>query len=218
MQASEIIIKGRANISQKPDCIKLLIRLKAKSIEYGVTMGMLNESVNQAIEAMLTVGVDEDPQTDSYSIEENWEDPYDHSKRKFIGYEGQQNLIVRMALDMTMLGELFKALSSLKTKPSIHTYFEVRDPVKMQAEARYKAIEASRLAANEIATQLGVTLKEIKSVKYDMPLSISSSSLSIEMDDTLQVFGAPDAKASMPIINPTEIESRDDITIIWNIQ
>ena len=143
MEASEIIVKGRANVSQKPDCIKLLIRVKAQSSEYGVTMQMLNEAVQQALEVILSVGVDEDPQTDSYAIEENWADPYEHSKRKFIGYEGEQHLAVRMPLDMTMLGEVLKELSSLKTKPSVHTYFEVRDPSKMQAEARHKAIKAS---------------------------------------------------------------------------
>jgi uncharacterized protein YggE len=217
METSEIIVKGRANISQRPDCIKLLIRVKAQSSEYGVTMQMLNEAVQQALEAILSVGVDEDPQTDSYAIEEDWADPYEHSKRKFIGYEGEQQLAVRMPLDMTMLGEVLKELSSLKTKPSVHTYFEVRDPSKMQAEARHKAIEASRLAADDIAAQLGVNLGKVKSVKYDMPLSIQSSSLSIDMDEALQVFGAPEGKASMPIINPTEIESRDDITIVWSI-
>jgi uncharacterized protein YggE len=123
-----------------------------------------------------------------------------------------------MPLNMTMLSEVLKELSSLKTKPSVHTYFEVRDPSKMQAEARHKAIEASRLAAYDIVAQLGVNLGKVKSVKYDMPLSVQSSSLSINMDETLQVFGAPDGKASMPIINPTEIENRDDIIIIWNIR
>lgn len=218
MEASEIIVKGRANVSQKPDCIKLLIRVKAQSIQYGATIDMLNDSVNKALEAMAAVGVDEEPQTDNYSIEENWADPYDHSKRRFIGYEGEQLLSVRMPFDMIMLGEALKELSSLKTKPSVHTYFEVRDPSKMQAEARHKAIEASKFAANDIAVQLGVNLGKVKSVKYDMPLSVQSSSLNIDMDETLQVFGAPDGKASMPIINPAEIENRDDITIIWNIQ
>jgi uncharacterized protein YggE len=87
----------------------------------------------------------------------------------------------------------------------------------MQAEARHKAIKASKLAANDIAVQLGVNLGKVKSVKYDMPLSIQSSSLNIDMDETLQAFGAPDGKASMPIINPTEIESSDNITIVWSI-
>jgi uncharacterized protein YggE len=215
MKASEIIVKGRANVSQKPDCIKLLIRVKAQSIGYGVTIDMLNESVNKALEAMAAVCVDEEPQTDNYSIEENWADPYDHSKRRFIGYEGEQQLSVRMPLDMTMLGEVLKKLSSVKTNPSVHTYFEVRDPAIMQAEARRKSIEASKLAANEIAAQLGVTLKEVKSVKYDMPFGVPTSSLSINLDDTLQAFGAPEGKASLPNINPAVIESRDEITIIW---
>ncbi|MCF8147583.1 MAG: SIMPL domain-containing protein [Sulfuritalea sp.] len=213
---TDIIVTGRANVSQKPDCINLHIRLKAQGVDYGTTLEKLNAGVEHTLSSIQAVGVNEEPETASYSIEEDWADPYDERKKKFLGYVSEQMLTVRLPLDMQMLGKVLEFLSDQEIKPSVHTYFEVRDPLKMQAEARQKAIEAAALAANDIAAQLGLSLSCVKSVKYDMPFGGSGSSLNIDMDNSL-VMCAPEGQASFsPQINPTAVKSSDDIVITWN--
>lgn len=213
---TDIIITGRANVSQKPDCINLHIRLKAQGVDYGTTLEKLNAAVQHTLQSIQAVGVDEEPQTASYSVEEDWADPYDDRKKKFLGYVSEQMLTVRIPLDMQMLGKVLENLSDQETKPSVHLYFEVRDPLKMQAEARHKAIEAAALAANDIAAQLGLSLAAVKSVKYDMPFGGSGSTLNIDMDDSLEAMSEPIAKASFaPQINPEDVTSRDTILITW---
>ena len=215
---TDIIITGRANVSQKPDCINLHIRLKAQGVDYGTTLEKLNAAVQHTLQSIQAVGVDEEPQTASYSVEEDWADPYDDKKKKFLGYLSEQMLTVRIPLDMQMLGKVLENLSEQETKPSVHTYFEVRDPLKMQAEARHKAIEAAALAANDIAAQLSLSLTGVKSVKYDMPFGGTGSTLNIDMDDSL-VMCAPEGQASFsPQINPTAVKSSDDIEITWYCQ
>ena len=218
MQNTDIIIKGNASVSNKPDCISLSIELKANAFDYGTTVETLNDAVSQALKAMLAIGVDEEPVTDKYSVDESWSNPYhdDTKTRTFLGYEGEQRLRVRMPLDMEMLGEALKLLSSQKIKPSVTTNFEVRDPTKMQAEARQKAIQAAKLAANDIATQLGLNIVGVKSVRYDMPFGSNRSRLDIDMDDMVHGMSSGPARASFtPNINPSDIQSHDDIVIIW---
>jgi uncharacterized protein YggE len=215
---TDIVITGRANVSQKPDCINLHIRLKAQGMDYGTTIEKLNAAVQHTLQSIQAVGVDEEPQTASYSVEEDWADPYDDRKKKFLGYVSEQMLTVRIPLDMQMLGKVLSFLSDQETKPSVHTYFEVRDPLKMQAEARHKAIEAAALAANDIAAQLNLNLSSVKSVKYDMPFGGSGSTLNIDMDDSL-VMCAPEGQASLsPQIYPAAVKRTDEITIIWSIK
>jgi uncharacterized protein YggE len=213
---TDIIITGRAKVSQKPDCINLHIRLKAQGVDYGTTLEKLNAAVEHTLQAIQTIDVNEEPQTESYSIEENWADRYDDKKRKLIGYEGEQMLTIRIPLDMQILGNVLKQLSEQETKPSVHSYFEVRDPLKLQAEARHKAIEAAGLAATDIAAQLGLSLTAVKSVKYEVPFGGSASTLNIDMDGSLEAMGEPNVKASLsPLINPIMAESSDNIVIAW---
>jgi uncharacterized protein YggE len=216
---TDIIITGRANVSQKPDCINLHIRLKAQGVDYGTTLAKLNTAVEHTLHTIHVVGVDEEPETASYSIEEDWADPYDEKKKKFLGYVSEQMLTVRIPLDTQMLGKVLEFLSDQETKPSVHTYFEVRDPLKMQAEARHKAIKEAQLAAQDIATQLGLNLEGVKSVKYEMPFGMVGSTLNMDMDDSLEPLGAPECMVSFsPQINPVKAKINDAIIISWLAQ
>jgi uncharacterized protein YggE len=213
MQATEIIVNGHANVSQQPDCIRLQIRLKSEALEYAATIENLNKAVKSTLNGLSSVGIDEEPQTTIYSIEENWEHPYDDDKRKFVGFKGEQSMSVRMPLNMEMLNLVLKLLSSQASKPSVRSYFEVRDLSGLQAEARHKAIESASLAAQDIANQLGLILKGVKSVEYGMPTNTPSSVLSIDHDDGMD---DSQVKASLsPIINPAAVKGSDDISITW---
>lgn len=213
MQATEIIVNGHANVSQQPDCIRLQIRLKSEGLDYASTIENLNKAVKSTLSGLSSAGIEEEPQTTTYSIEENWEHPYDDDKRKFVGFKGDQSMSVRMPLNMEMLGSVLKQLSSQAFKPSVRSYFEVRDLTRLQTEARHKAIESASLAAQDIAQQLGLSLQGVKSVEYGMPTNAPSSLLSIEHDDGMDDFSV---KASLaPIINPAAVKGSDDISITW---
>lgn len=212
MQTTEIIVRGRANVSQKPDSISLLIEVKSKGFDHSTAVKKLNDNVKAVIDGLKTAGVRDEPETTSYEIEEEWENQYDVAKRRFIGFEGNQTLTVLMNLDIEMLGLVLKLLGSQQTKPTIRSTFVVKDHSRLQAEARHKAIEAARSAATDIARQMGMSLQGIKNVEYVMPHNSPTRSLSIEHDDDM----VGQAKASfVPVINPQAVASSDDISITW---
>jgi hypothetical protein len=69
------------------------------------------------------------------------------------------------------------------------------------------------LAAQDIANQLGLILKGVKSVEYGMPTNTPSNVLSIDHDDGMD---DSQVKASLsPIINPAAVKGSDDISITW---
>jgi len=208
---TEIAIDGKATVVAKPDTISLLIRMSAKAPSYTDTVQKLNEGAREVSGALTECKVLGRPQTREYSVDEDWQHQYDDTKRKFIGYVGVQQLVVDFAIDMNVLGNVLQGLGATDIKPSVSTYFKVKDQATMFAQARKNAMTAATLTANDMAVQMRLKIVGVKSMQYNMSSDGSPHSLHLAYEsDSLAK-----ASFSMPEIVPEEVSNTVNVSIVW---
>ena len=208
---TEIAIDGKATVVAVPDTISLLIRMSAKAPSYADTVKKLNEGAREVSGALTECKVLGRAQTREFSVDEDWQHQYDDTKRKFIGYVGVQQLVVDFSIDMNLLGNVLQGLGATEIKPSVSTYFEVKDQTAILKEARQKALEAATTTAHEMATQMGLNIVGVKSVQYSMTREAAPHSLHVAFE------GESLAKMSysMPEIVPEEVSNTVSVSGIW---
>ena len=219
-EMAEITVRGNAIVSTRPDLLVLSCTLKSYAAEYGDCISRLNKATDEFTKILKKIGVQKEPQTSNFSIEERWKDPYGDN-RKFDGYEGSHKLESSTSIDMAIIDEVIRYVTLMESdeKPEIRFSFEIENVAAAQAEARQLAIELAKNSAEKIVKQLGIRLTKIKKIEYTLPIGLGSRSLSFEAD----VMCAPDstdgARASyMPSINPEDVSTRDGVEITWECE
>jgi uncharacterized protein YggE len=208
---TEIAIDGKATVVAVPDTISLLIRMSAKAPSYADTVQKLNEGARKASDTLAECKILSQAQTREYSVDEDWQHQYDDAKRKFIGYVGVQQLVVEFPIDMNVLCNVLQGLGATEIKPSVNTYFEVKDQTAIIQEARQKALQAATATAHQMATQMGLSIVGVKSVQYSMTREAAPHSLHVAFE------GESLAKMSysMPEIIPEEVSNTVNVSGTW---
>lgn len=208
---TEITVDGKATISAEPDTISLLIGINQRAGTYADAVEKLNEAGRSVSVALSNSGVADKAKTREFSINEDWEHKFDSDKRKLIGYEGVQQLVVDFPLNMGTLGKVLQEMGEVECRPSINTYFKVLDQAAMYQTARREALQAAATTASEIAEQLELTVTGIKTVTHAMARDESKFSLHVafESNPSLQ------ASLSVPDVVPEEVSSTVSISVVF---
>ena len=208
---TEITVDGKATVVAIPDTISLLIRVGSKATEYTEAVQRLNEGARAVAQTLASCGVIDKPQTREYAVNEEWADRFDDAKRRLIGYEGVQQLVVDFPIDMKVLGGVLQGLGAIATRPTVDTYFQVKDQTGILQQARKDALDAATATAHDMAEQMGLKIVGVKSVKHSMSRDASPHSLHVAFEgDSMSKMSY-----SMPDIVPEEVSNTASVSVTW---
>lgn len=208
---TEIAVDGKATVVAIPDTISLLIRVAVNALEYTDAVEKLNTGAKDVTKVLAACDVSKLPQTREYAVSEDWEDKYDAAKRKLIGHEGVQQLVVDFPMDMTKLAKILHGMGAIDCHPEVNTYFEVADQTGMFAQARKNALDAATATANDMAAQMGLKIVGVKSIKHNMTRDGSPHSLHVAYDSNC----IAKASFSLPEIVPEEVSNTANVSVTW---
>jgi uncharacterized protein YggE len=208
---TEIAVDGKATVVAAPDTICLLIRVSVRAVEYADTLNKLNTGCSDVTNVLAGSAISMAPQTREYAVEEEWDNKYEAAKRKLIGYEGVQQLVVDFPMDMQKLGKVLQGLGVIECHPSVDTYFQVADQTTMFAQARKNAIDAATATANDMAAQMGLKIVGVKSMKHHMTAEGSPHSLHVAFEDNCLAH----ASFAMPEIVPEEVSNTANVSVVF---
>jgi uncharacterized protein YggE len=208
---TEIAVDGKATVVTVPDTISLLIRVNVRATEYADALHKLGTGCSDVTSVLAGCAISKAPQTREYSVQEDWDNKYDAAKRKLIGYEGVQQLVVDFPMDMQKLGKALHGLGAIDCHPSVDTYFEVADQTAMFAQARKNALTAATATAEDMAAQMGLKIVGVKSMKHSMTREGSPHSLHVGFDDNCLAH----ASFVMPEIVPEEVSNTANVSVAW---
>ncbi len=208
---TEISVDGKATVVAIPDTISLLIRVGSKATDYTEAVQRLNEGASAVAQTLASCGVVDKPQTREYAVNEEWADRFDDAKRRLIGYEGVQQLVVDFPIDMKVLGGVLQGLGAIATRPTVDTYFQVKDQTGILQQARQAALYAATATAHDMAAQMGLKIVGVKSVKHSMSRDASPHSLHVAFEgDSMSKMSY-----SLPDIAPEEVSNMANVSVIW---
>lgn len=208
---TEISVDGNATFVSVPDTVRLLIRLSAKAQNYSCAVEKINAGARDVNAALVSCGVVNLPQTREYAVEEDWVNKYDDEKRRLVGYEGVQQLVVDFPIDMEKIGKVLQALGNIDIHPSVDAYFEVKDQTEMLKHARREALDAATATAHNMATQMGLKIVGLKTVQHAMSGRGSRHSLHVAYESDFLVKSS----LSIPEIVPEEVSNTANVSVTW---
>ncbi|NLP37563.1 MAG: SIMPL domain-containing protein [Firmicutes bacterium] len=213
----KLTVKGVGKISVKPDLIVVKMELSSLRPDYQETMELAAQSVKALQEAIQAVGfTKEDLKTTNFSLDIHYEKAYDHAgnyKSKFVGYLCEQELKLEFAYDLTLLPAVLAAIAQAPVNPQLELKFTVKDKTAVQEKLLVKATENARQKAEILTKAAGVSLGKLLSIDYNWSEIQLYSSTRYIMEDNPYVL----AEASVPEIEPDEINVSDAVTFVWEL-
>jgi uncharacterized protein YggE len=208
---TEISVDGKATVAATPDTISLIIRAVANAPEYDDKMQKLNAGAREIAHVLAECGITNAPQTREYSVDEDWVNKYDETKRKLVGYEGVQQVVVDFPIDMARLGRVLQGLGAIDLHPSVTTNFEVKDQSGMLQQARKNALNAATVTAHDMAAQMGLKIVGVKSVNHSMSKEAEPHSLHVDYDGQMLAK----MSYSLPEVLPEEVANTANVSVTW---
>lgn len=213
-----ITVKGIGKVNAKPDLIVLSIHLEARHMEYDSTMNAATIALEQIQNAITTVGFKkEDLKTIDLEINPNFESQRDNNgnyNKIFLGYICTHRLKLEFDFEMKRLSRLFSILSKCSTKPEFSVMFSVKDKEAVSKALLINAVENAKAKAEILAEASGVKLGKIITIDYNWSeIQFNSLTRYNSIDQVQSCVEAPSLD-----IEPDDINVRDTITFVWEIQ
>ena len=211
MDPRTIRIKGRGEISVKPDTIRLNIELEGLKKDYESAMKLWAKQTRIVQETLKPLGFGpEDLKTLSFNIDTSYSRTKD-GQRIFEGYEFTQEMKLELPLDNRLLGKVLYALADCSADPVIHISFTAKDKGGVKNQLLEKAVEDAKEKAALLSHAAGVALGSILSIDY------SWSEINIESRSYIE-DGCIGSSPSLDVdFSPEDIDLSDTVTVVWEI-
>lgn len=142
-------------------------------------------------------------------------------EQKLLGYSYQHEMKVSFDIDNQRLGRILYTLAHAKQiTPQFSVSYSVKDSETAKNLLLENAIKDAKDKAETMARAAGVALGKIKNIDYSWgAINFESTRLGgdafVCCDDEMEEFDV-DASYNMDI-TPTDIETSDNVTLIWEI-
>lgn len=154
-----IVINGEGKVTAKPDLARIDLGVQTDGTTVKDTQTKNTQKMNDIINAMKTLGIDaKDIQTTNYSIYPRTD--WNNGKTTIIGYTVSQNVTVKIR-DLDKIGDAIGKAGDLGANQVGGIQFTIDDPTSLQDDARGKAIADARKKAEQLASQLGLTIVKV---------------------------------------------------------
>jgi len=215
-QTSTLKVKGEATVSAIPALMNVIIPLQAKAASYESTSDQLTKTYNDLSAALVKAGIVEEAiKSNSMSINADYQ--YMERQRKLVGYMGS----IRLSIELERSQENMNAIvNTLKNEAFNFGYtfnFSLSEAQKSELleEALTKAVEDGKRKAEILSNALEVRILTLQEVNYGY---IDGGRDVFEpqylRNDAMEMKAA---SGEAPSLNPTEIEVRKEVGLIWKV-
>jgi len=205
-----ISIDGEGKVTAKPDLahVSLGVQTDAATVKDAQAQNTLK--MNAIIAAIKGMKVDEkDIQTSNYNIYPRYD--YSNGKQNIIGYTVSQNVDVKVR-NLDDVGSILAKAGELGANQVGGVQFTIDDPKALQAEARLKALADARKKADEIASQLGLTIVKV------VTFSESSGNGPGPMPFALMAKSADGEAVPSPQIESGSLDVMSNVTVTFEVR
>lgn len=211
--SNELVAGGNATMKVMPDIAVLSITVEKENAVEKKAIKELNEEVDKLITLLIKMGFSQkNIRISGYEIQKS---EYSEDKK----YKASNSLSIEFALDNKLLDAFYGELQSGDYN-NIDVDFETKLSGELEKASKQKlvqlAIKDAKENAENIATTLGVKLKEIKSVtKFTVsgPLERSASGIAY----AAAAMMSPPKVTAFAKYEVEEKELEEDITIVYEI-
>lgn len=211
-----ITVRGKGNVSERPDLVEIGMNLESKNYDYEEAMVMASQSIQVLADKVESLGFDrKDLKTASFDIDtdyERYKDADDSYRSRFVGYLVQQRLNLSFDFDSEKLGEVLKGISETSARPKLSIRFSVKDKELLEEKLLADAAKNARRRAEVLTEASGVTLGDLLSIDYDWSELHLYSDVRVD-SDRLQA-----ESLSMPEMEPENVEVGDTVRFRWEIK
>lgn len=193
---STITVSGTAEVLATPDIATFSFTVSEVAETPEEAQKVISEKVSIILDGLDSLEIDEkDIKTNSYTISPRYEWVNEttrpsyfvpEGKRIVTGYTVSQSVEVKLR-DIDMASEALTLFAEQGVNNLYGPQFEIDEPEELQAEARKEAIDDAQQKAEELASDLGVTLGDIVSfnentggyypiARYRMDTAVAESS------------------------------------------
>lgn len=165
-----ITVSGEGEVFAVPDLATFTVSVEEKADEVSDAQKVATEKSNAILAALRAAGIeDKDIKTTSYNVYPNYQwiqAPCSSrgycppGEQKLDGYTVSQSIEVKVR-QTDKAGEVLASVGSLGASNVSGLSFTIDDEDQLQADAREKAIDDAREKAEELASQLGVSIVRI---------------------------------------------------------
>jgi len=215
-----ITVKGRGNVSARPDYIVLSLSIETLSKTYDRAMADASERIKKLQDATVFVGYEKsDLKTTSFNVQtryENVKDRQGNYKREFSGYACSYRLKLAFDFDSKQLAKVISTIANCGAQPEISIAFTVKNPERMSEELLINATENAKTKAEILCKASGNALGQLLNIDYNWGELNVFSRTSYDVEDCIQPLMAM-SKCAAPEIEPDDIDVSDTVAFTWEI-
>ena len=210
-----ISVKGVGRIEVEPDRVVLSFSVESLDRNYAESINGLNARVNRLRSVLEPLGIDrKELKTSSFSVgtERGTERRYDEETEEylFVGYEARHGLTLRLPMDQNKLNSILNEIAAECIEAEFNIHFESSDKKGAQERLLKKAVSDAEFKASVLAEATGMKLGRILSMDHRWS-EISFTSTGYMMESRAE----KGMMCSAPDIEPSEIQARDTVELVW---
>ena len=213
-----IRVKGKGNISVKPDMIRIDIIANEVCKEYDEVIEKSALCIKKIKETVGRAGIsDKELKTVKFDVDSNYEsyrDKNSNYKSRLVGFQYTQKFYIQFPNDNSQLGKILYELSHCDINIEFSIKHTVKDITVVKNELLAKAVEDSKIKAEILSKAFGVILGDIINIDYSWgEIEIYS--------EPIQNYYLAESTISEPYnidIEADDIDVQDTVTIVWEIR
>ncbi|TCI51448.1 MULTISPECIES: SIMPL domain-containing protein [unclassified Exiguobacterium] len=212
-----ITVKGTGKVSAKPDLIVVKMELTSKAVRYEETMNEAATAVARLQKVLGQAGFDKTAlKTTDFSIDTDYESYRDEDgnyKSRFRGYVCEQRTKLEFDLDTKRLSDVIQSVTNSMADPKLSIKFTIKDSDVVSDALLASAAESALHRAELLTKAAGARLGELKRIDYTWGELHLYSPTNLVFHE--EVFHS---QASMPELQPDDIDLSDTATFVWAIE
>lgn len=163
----EIIVEGKGKLSFAPNEIVISFNFTIKEQTYEKVLAKGTSAVNNLFNMLKQLGYEQNSiKTQSFRISE--EQIYDDKQRVYLpnGYSYNQNLNLKLDLNMQKLAEIIEKISNLTIPPTYSIHFGVKEDEQIKQNIIDLAYKDALFYAQSIAEASNTKIKECSKISF----------------------------------------------------
>jgi uncharacterized protein YggE len=218
VQQAALKIKGSGEIRVAPDLAVVNMTVKAIDMDFNQAVKALNQKTDKLHKKLQSAGFKpSEIKTSQLNVQENGH--WRNGEYIDSGYVAMQHIELRFKRDQQRIGSLMEAFADEQGAEALFQLgFALSDEVRKEAgeELIRKAIMDARNKATVIAKTSGVKLGKIRSISYGQP---DFQPMPMYNDMTMNMrMNSAESKQGVADMEVSEIEMRDDLIVVWDIE
>jgi uncharacterized protein YggE len=219
-----ITVKGEGKLELRPNLVSINITIECIDKDYKKSIRKVAKGVNELSSKLIALGFDE---SDIKTVDWDTEQEYEYravkgrrrSEKVFMGYRTKHILKIEFGVDEGRLPQTIAAVAGLSVTPEFSIQFTVKDQAAASdlviADATKNACARARIIAELSGAKLGKPIM----IDYNWGEYRFHSSTHVNIDMMRKCAREDDVHGyQAPNIEPENINIRDTITFVWEIE